>query len=485
MASSHPVEYELVANSPGRSSKGTDYDVIACFPWIFEDHKSLSWPGLVWNTNTLVQWRRCVKQWLGCVAICGRNQAEHIIRLIRVYPNRPLEYLREIQIEDEIDGAKEQFRAICWTLSSDLQPWLVLAGTRAIIYVVDPKTNRLVTAMKGHGGRITSLNYNPRNPRILCSTSRDQTTRLWSLDLLQSMKMASADPQLASFGPPFGAPLTGGEEESLGPTGRCFTVTAGGQTAGHQATVLDACFHPDLDVIVTSSVDHRILIWEYDPPPSPSDLVGTLAVLGRPLFCFQMIHHAQVIRVRWLSPSVLISQSPQSVTDKDASFPGKISVWKWLGYGRYREAVTNKETYAVDWENATSSRSYKILSEIQLRQPAKKIMIHGSLVALATQTLIRVLDVSLLRPRSRPEPDIILTRDLMDTDVMWEETLRRHKDVLWEQAERFDYSGVVGTASTEEFSAENIFAVSIYHGVVIRVGEGENMRIWATPKHSI
>ena len=57
------------------------------------------------------------------------------------------------------------------------------------------------------------------------------------------MEMVSSDPELISFGPPFGAPLTGGEQESLY-MGRCFAVTASGgtseQTNGHEATVLDA-----------------------------------------------------------------------------------------------------------------------------------------------------------------------------------------------------------------------------------------------------
>lgn len=53
------------------------------------------------------------------------------------------------------------------------------------------------------------------------------------------MKIVSEDPDFNRLGPMFGAPLTAGENEGMGP-GRCFAVTVGGASEGHNATVLDA-----------------------------------------------------------------------------------------------------------------------------------------------------------------------------------------------------------------------------------------------------
>jgi hypothetical protein len=88
------------------------------------------------------------------------------------------------------------------------------------------------------------------------------------------MKITSADPNSDRLGPMFGSPLTGGENEGMGP-GRCFAVTVGGASDGHDAAVLDAVrsglqttarshvtdgsqsFHPELNILATSSVNFR------------------------------------------------------------------------------------------------------------------------------------------------------------------------------------------------------------------------------------
>jgi len=132
------------------------------------------------------------------------------------------------------------FRCICWSFDPEtLAPLVVLGGVSGNITVYSPSTQTIFSILRGHGGRITSLTAHPRNPLIFASTSRDKTTRLWCLDLPSEMKITSADPDANRLGPMFGAPLTAGESEGMGP-GRCFAVTVGGASDGHNGTVLDA-----------------------------------------------------------------------------------------------------------------------------------------------------------------------------------------------------------------------------------------------------
>ncbi|KAG8855199.1 hypothetical protein FRB91_002542 [Serendipita sp. 411] len=374
----------------------------------------------------------------------------------------------------------QQLRAMTWSLSPTLSPLLVLAGIQGIIYIYDPLSKERVSVLRGHGGRITSVTAHPRKPHIICTTSRDHTMRLWDLHLPKPMKVVAADPEAARLGPPFGNPLTGGEEEGIGP-GKCFAVSAGGVGDGHKATVLDASLHPFLNIVATSSVDHAVMLWMYEPPPSPTASVCTLAIIGRPVFCFKRFHMAQVIRVHWLSPSVLLSQTSQSFSAGHDNFPGKLVVWEWLHYEALKEAAENGVKYARDYLNSTDSSSYKILAEVHIRQPtAMPLSISGTMATLTTSSIIRVIDLSLLIARARPDPDVaLLHRDLsLEHEEEWQEKLREIKRQQWESAGNLWFPGVVDAVEIVNQNLEKTYNAVLYHGILIRVGERERVQVW-------
>ncbi|KIM28716.1 hypothetical protein M408DRAFT_23384 [Serendipita vermifera MAFF 305830] len=349
-------QFELVAQSPGHPN-GTDYDVVSYFPWTLEDYQSFSeCRNMDWsNPNVVGMWHGVVKKWIGVAAVCGRNNRQSVIRFVRTSPRNPLQLLHQAEI---VTGPTEAvgIRCICWSFDpKTFAPLVVLGGMSGNIIVYSPETRSIFSVLRGHGGRITSLNSHPRNPHIIASTSRDKTARLWCLDLPAEMKISSTDPEANRLGPMFGSPLTGGEKEGLGP-GRCFAVTIGGHSDGHNATVLHASFHPEVNILATSGVDHCIKMWSFDLPPPPTAPEAVLVNLVRPIFSTKFLHHAMVSCIHWLSPSLLVSQSAQSQTAEQEPFPAKLVVWKWLAYQTYKNVVTSGYEYVKDSLNATDSR---------------------------------------------------------------------------------------------------------------------------------
>ncbi|PVG02265.1 hypothetical protein CPB86DRAFT_772878 [Serendipita vermifera] len=346
--------------------------------------------------------------------------------------------------------------------------------------------------------KITSLTSNPLNPQIIASTSCDKTTRLWSLDLPSSMIMEADDPEAAGRGPPFGSPMTGGEAEALG-IGKCFAIFIGGfTTSGHKAAVMDAHFHPVLNLCVTSSVDHSIKIWEYPPPPQPDASKATLINITRPVFGTNMIHAAAVICIHWLSPSILISQSQESevthftdatsreVTETERlTFPSKIVVWEWLGYETYQKAVTRGQFYVKDYFNAAQSRSYKVLAETHVGHTGKKLTFWGLTAVLTTKARIRIIDPTRLFLGRRPHTERPFKLDDLYTNDhdQWEEVLKMWKKDLWKQSEELESQIGIATVSVTSSDKENIFSAALYRNILLRVGQYEQMTLWkAVPK---
>lgn len=298
------------------------------------------------------------------------------------------------------------------------------------------------------------------------------------------MKISSADPEANRLGPMFGSPLTGGEKEGLGP-GRCFAVTIGGHSDGHNATVLHASFHPELNILATSGVDHCIKMWSFDLPPPPTAPEAVLVNLVRPIFSTKFLHHAMVSCIHWLSPSLLVSQSAQSQTAEQEPFPAKLVVWKWLAYQTYKNVVTSGYEYVKDSLNATDSHSYKVLAEISLAYAAQRLSISQKLIILPSRSYTLVLDPSCFNSRARPtdSDNCLVESDLHHDDpAARTAALDRKKRQIWEHAvsEGHAPSSASGVAiiPLEDVEEDTIFSAAMSHGMLLRVGNKERLRVW-------
>lgn len=88
---------------------------------------------------------------------------------------------------------------------------------------------------------ITSIAVDPFHPYLFCTTSRDQTTRVYDLTLRARDRPKNVhwppDKRPSLAGPAFG--LQCSEAEGMG-MGRCVAVLVGGRSGGHEAGVLGA-----------------------------------------------------------------------------------------------------------------------------------------------------------------------------------------------------------------------------------------------------
>src|SRR6266702_648923 len=109
---------------------------------------------------------------------------------------------------------------------------------------------------------ITSIAVHPRVPFYVCTTSSDQTARIYDLDRLPDGEYAN--PFANPFWNPGTGPSKGGAPHGLRPSektewgkGQCTTVLVGGRSGGHIAAVTCAAFHPTFPLIATGGVGSR------------------------------------------------------------------------------------------------------------------------------------------------------------------------------------------------------------------------------------
>jgi hypothetical protein len=91
-------------------------------------------------------------------------------------------------------------------------------------------------------------------PSYVCTTSSDQTARIYVLD-------DSSSPEPNPFWLPGTGPSKGGAPHGLRPSerevwgeGLCIAVLVGGRSGGHLAAVTCAAFHPAFPLIATGGV---------------------------------------------------------------------------------------------------------------------------------------------------------------------------------------------------------------------------------------
>jgi polycomb protein EED len=111
---------------------------------------------------------------------------------------------------------------------------------------------------------ISSIAVHPRVPSYICTTSSDQTARIYDLDKLPDA--VEKNPfWLPGTGPSkAGAPhgLRSSEREEWG-KGLCTTILVGGRSGGHLAAVTCAAFHSTFPLIATGGVKVQLPWWHF------------------------------------------------------------------------------------------------------------------------------------------------------------------------------------------------------------------------------
>lgn len=101
---------------------------------------------------------------------------------VRVYlasiGERP-QLLRHFDDPDE----RESLYAVKWTFNADNRSrwWVLAAGERGVVRMIDVLANRVVRTLSGHGGSINDMDIHPRDPALLLTASKDESLRMWNL----------------------------------------------------------------------------------------------------------------------------------------------------------------------------------------------------------------------------------------------------------------------------------------------------------------
>lgn len=122
--------------------------------------------------------------------------------------------------------------------------------------------------------------------------------------------------------------------------------------------------------------------------------------------------------------------------------------------------------------------SYIILADI----PAEfttRLSFYGTLAVLNSRSMIRILDIRLLRPRPRPNDSKILTLDDLpySDDSAWKKILTKEKLRLQEDAKLFDFPGVVATIIPDDEDQNGRHAVALHGRRLLRV-RGRRFFVW-------
>ncbi|KAF9481000.1 hypothetical protein BDN70DRAFT_931236 [Pholiota conissans] len=233
---------------------------LAIFPWDSETLQKL-WDGTQYTPEIEKGWKQLVAQYWDAVAVTS-DYSLHIF-----FTQQKKNPLSVRLPEDEQKLLETDTMCVAWAINLDkpLEP-LVLFSRGSVLYSYNPERLGINGFMRGHGAAITSIAVHPTVPQLVCTTSRDYTTRIYDLRfeadiLVEGNTLRARDkkvdnpvwppvlkPSLA--GAAHGLRLPVSEQEGRG-MGRCIGVLMGGRSGGHQAAVLSAAFHPTLPLIAT------------------------------------------------------------------------------------------------------------------------------------------------------------------------------------------------------------------------------------------
>ncbi|KAK7694742.1 hypothetical protein QCA50_001930 [Cerrena zonata] len=424
----------------------------ATFPWSTRSLQTL-WGGSLYDQPDKVeQWNATVQKWTGAIAA---GSVGRLFLFPKLATKTPTVFLVKLRDKKEKETDPDRKVTCCaWALSKDMVPLIILT-TSSVIHVVDPGHRKDVGQLRGHGGDITSIAVDPFHPYLFCTTSRDQTTRVYDLTLRARDRPKNVhwppDKRPSLAGPAFG--LQCSEAEGMG-MGRCVAVLVGGRSGGHEAGVLGAAFHPLYNILATCGVDRAVKIWRI-PPLTPEGFARE----DKPIFSSDMLHKARVLSVTWLSQDTLLTHSAPAWMRKPATNEqdehdyyqenGTVVIWRWLGFDRFfppgRPEQEIKRGVASDYRN---SDSFKIISCYSLPMHTPNIyvyrtLMHDPIVVVPLGHTARIFNVTHFKAREPPafpvaeEPEMVDLTERMrlsyggDDEIEDEEArqrrMRRHK----------------------------------------------------------
>lgn len=226
-----------------KNLRGPPHRFVSLFPWHLNSLQSL---GELYTDNLSNEWPRFIQTYAGLTVIGNAKE-------LYLVPSASSSDKQKKQIR--LDTKAGPITAVAWALNgeSPLDPLLVIALS-SILCVYSVGRGGPTGFLRGHGGPITSIAVHPRVPFYVCTTSSDQTARIYDLDRHPDGEGTSANP----FWIPGTGPSKGGAPHGLRPSektewgkGQCTTVLVGGRSGGHFAAVTCAAFHPTFPLVAT------------------------------------------------------------------------------------------------------------------------------------------------------------------------------------------------------------------------------------------
>ncbi|KAF9040560.1 WD40-repeat-containing domain protein [Panaeolus papilionaceus] len=380
-----PHPFKLVRSITNKSSRFSFHST-AIFPWK-EDSLKVLWSGdaLTAEPPLVDKWKAIVDKHWDMVAVGSRDT------LFIFHTHKPLPpVVVQLKPQNAVKLIKADRMHTAWSLDRDNLEPVVIFNHASNIYIYNVISQSITGSIRGHGGAVTSISVHPVDPQYFCSTSRDFTTRIYSLMLeddppRQRRKKPSPNPHWppstkpSLAGAAHGLRLSPQEIEGHG-IGRCIGVLMGGRSGGHNAAVMAAAFHPSHPLIATCGMDRAVKIWFFRYPKSKLE-AERLAREDKPLFSTQRIHKARVLSITWLLQDVLVTHSAPSIMKCKPGDPedkrvyqeaGEISVWQWLGFDRFFPAQfqdARPQTLRGCSSDYQESSSFKILSTYAFPNP--------------------------------------------------------------------------------------------------------------------
>lgn len=193
-------------------------------------------------------------------------------------------------LQHYLDADASEFYALAWSI--DLRSGsalLLMAGQSGVIKVVDLHTRRVVRRLVGHGASVNELKIHPHDLAILLSVSKDMSVRLWNLQ-----------------------------------TGDCLAIFAGEE--GHRDEVLSGDFHPSGSQIVSSGMDHCVMVWSitdrikatiqhsYVPlDQRPADVPFPTVFVQYPTFSTSLVHTNYVDHCKYFGDLILSKSTDEKI----------------------------------------------------------------------------------------------------------------------------------------------------------------------------
>ncbi|OJA16264.1 hypothetical protein AZE42_00148 [Rhizopogon vesiculosus] len=403
----------------------------ALFPWSEQSLETL-WNGEKNNEELRDSWKQMISDWSGALAIGALGS----LLVISLNTSR---LGQSVSVPNQTRGPQTTaVMAVGWALSLEapLEPLVVFSGG-SILYILNAVKGKVIGHLRGHGGPITSIVVHPKYPYLLCTTSRDFTTRIY--DLTMSPRQHSDNPHW----PPCKAPSLGGaphglqasEPEGMG-IGRCVAVLCGGPSGGHDAAVLSAAFHLTHPLIATCGLDRAVKIWCL-PTLSPDKLARE----DKPLFSSTRIHQARIMSVSWLNLDTLVTHSAPALMRRNGRKDdvyyedGTLTVFRWIGFDRFFPPDQEKigkvlRGCSSDYQE---SSSFTLISMTSLHPLTRHVHVFQAstgdyIVALSLSDRVHLYNIAKFHPRAispdPPEHDIVsdlATRLRLDEDGEEEE----------------------------------------------------------------